>query len=966
MRHRHCYAGSLSILATALLLSCASSGSMEQALTRTLVLPQADHTGIPVVEAGSIEPGQVLPVDPQVRVGILPNGLRYYIRENGRPENRAELRLVMNTGSIMEDTDQRGLAHFIEHMAFNGSEHFEKQELLDFLESIGMTFGPDLNAMTSFDETIFMLTVPTDSTEDFEQSFLVLEDWAHGLSFDPEELDKERGVIIEEWRGGRGAQMRMLDIQLPILFHNSLYAERLPIGDMDVIRSFDRETILRYYEEWYRPDLMAVVAVGDFDAERVEELIHYHFTDLVTETSNRPRTYAEVPDHEETLFAIATDPEATGTGVQIYWKLPLRATGTAADYRQSMVERIYDSMLNRRLAELTQQADPPFLGASASKGLFIRSKEVYSLGAAVENDGIVRGLEAAFTEVERVARHGFLSSELERQKVILLRSIEQAYRERDKLYSSSYAGEYVNAFLYGEVIPGLEYEYELYQRFIPEITLEEVNALARAWITDRNRVIMISAPEKEDVVVPSEDELLDIFIRVAGLEIAPYEENVADIPLMPEDPVPGVITAERSIDEIDITEWELSNGVRVIIKPTDFDEDRIVFQAFSPGGVSLSSDEEYYSASLAAPIIASGGIGSFNAIDLGKKLAGKVVSVTPTISSLEEGFSGSASPEDLETLFQLVNLYFSEPRRDEEVFESMMTMFRSMIPNLSASPESAFTDTLTVTLTQNHPRHQPVSLELIEQIDLDTCYRFFRDRFADAGDFTFVFVGNIDLESFRPLVERYLGSLPTSGREESWRDEGVDYPTGVITKTVHKGLEQKSQTAIIFTGRYEYGRQSLYALRSLTQVMDIILRERLREDLGGTYGVSVNYDASYIPDEEYGVTISFGTDPERLEELSGVVFEELQKLRTEGPTAEYIEKVRESQRSDREESLRQNSYWLGQLGSRYRLDSDPREILTYETLIDALTPEMVREAAVKFLDFENYIQISLMPEGGGT
>ncbi len=924
------------------------------------------RTGVPqeVPTAASIPLEAELPVGPKVRVGTLPNGLRYYIRENGRPENRAELRLVVNTGSIMEDEDQKGLAHFIEHMAFNGTAHFEKQELVDFLESIGMTFGPDLNAVTSFDETIFMLTVPTDSTGVFERSFLVLEDWAHGISFDPEEIDKERGVIVEEWRGGRGAGRRMLDKQFPILFQGSLYAERLPIGDMDIVRSFDRETIVRFYRDWYRPDLMAVVAVGDFEADRVEELIREHFTALSAPAEPRPRTLAEVPDHDETLFAVATDPEATGNSVSIYWKLPLRPTGTAGAYRRDIVEGIYNGMLNRRLAELTQQADPPFIGASTSQGLFIRSKEVYSLGASVEDNGIIRGLEATLTEAERVARHGFVVTELERQKRMLLRGIEQAWRERDKQYSSSYAGEYVNAFLYDEPIPGIEYEYELYQRFVPGITLDEVNALARAWITDRSRVIMINAPEKEGVTVPAEEELLEVFTRVAATEIAPYEETIEDLPLLPEDPVGGEITAERHIEEIGVTEWDLSNGVRVVFKPTDFDEDRIIFQAFSPGGSSLAGDEEYYSASLAASIIPACGLGAFNAIDLGKKLAGKVVSVGPSISSLEEGLSGGASPEDLETLFELVYLYFTAPRTDEAIFQSLMTRFRAIIPNLMSSPEMAFSDTLTVTLTQYHPRHRPVTLELIETIDLDTCYRFFRDRFADAGDFTFVFVGNIDPESFRPLIERYLGGLPVTGREETWRDEGVDYPTGIITKTVRRGLEPKAQTAIIFPGRYTYSRENVYALRSLTEVLDIILREKLREDLGGTYGVSVDFQAARIPDEEYAVTIGFGTDPERLEELTGVVFEELRKMRTDGPAQEYIEKVQESQRSDREESLKQNSYWLGQLSAWYRQGTDPRGILTYEILIDALTPELVRETAERFLNLENYIQVSLVPEGG--
>jgi zinc protease len=908
------------------------------------------------------DPASPLPVDPAITVGTLPNGLRYYIRENREPQERAELRLVVKAGSVLEDEDQLGLAHFVEHMAFNGTEHFEKQELVDYLEGIGMRFGPDLNAYTSFDETVYMLKVPTDSAELILTAFQVLEDWAHGQVFDHEEIDKERGVVVEEWRLGRGASARIRDRQFPILFQGSRYAERLPIGVPEILESFDYEVLKRFYRDWYRPDLMAVVAVGDFEASAIEQLIHQHFAGLSGSEDPPERPTYPVPDHEETLFAIATDPEATFNSVNVYWKLPLREETTVGAYRQSIVESLYNQMLNTRLFELTQEAEPPFIGAFSGQGRFIGAKEFYTLGAGVQDNGHQLALETLLTEAQRVARHGFTDSELEREKTELLRSLEQAYAEREKTESSSYAAEYARAFLYKEPIPGIAYEYELHQEFVPGVRIEEVNRVGREWITDRNRVITADGPEKEEAGVPGEDELLAVFAAVEAAEIAAYEDATSDAPLIAHIPEPAEIVAAKEIEEIGVQRWTLANGVRVLLKPTDFKDDEIVFRAWSPGGTSLASDEAYVSAITASTLVQLGGIGEFSLVDLQKKLAGKVVRVSPSLGSLSEGLSGSASPSDVETMFQLIYLYFTEPRRDSTAFLSFKSRIQAFLANRSADPNSAFRDTLNLTLTQHHFRARPPSMDLYDEMNLDVSFDFYRDRFADASDFIFVFVGNFDPDSLKPLIQTYIGGLPSTGRQETWRDEGLRYPTGVIDKTVYKGIEPKSQTQIIFTGPFEWTRENRYAIRALGNALRIRLREVLREDMGGTYGVSAGGSGSRDPIPDYQFAIGFGTAPERLEELTGAVFQQVDSLKSFGPSQQDIDKVKEMQRRQLETDLRENGYWLGQLLAYERYGMDPRNILNYANLIDGLTTEIVQEAAVRHLNTENYVRVSLYPE----
>jgi len=608
------------------------------------------------------------------------------------------------------------------------------------------------------------------------------------------------------------------------------------------------------------------------------------------------------------------------------------------------------------------QPDPPFIYASSSRGPFLRSKEAYTLSASVKEDGIERGLDTLLTESERVSRFGFTESELERQKLQILRWIERAYAEREKTESYRYASEYIRNFLSGEPIPGIEYEFELYKRFVPEITLEEVNALGREWITKENRVIMVSAPEKKGLHIPTEEELMGVFDAVEEKEITAYVDTTITEPLLAEIPEPGSITETKTIEEVGITEWELSNGVRVVLKPTDFKADEILLQAFSPGGTSLATDEDFIPARTASQVIGAGGLGEFNAINLQKKLSGKVVRVSPFISELNERISASASPKDLETMFQLVYLTFTEPRADADIFKALTSRMKAMYKNRSANPIYVYYDTLQKILTQNHLRARPMTEEVIDEMDLEKSYAFYKDRFADASDFTFIIIGNFDRETIKPFVTRYLGSLPSINREESWQDVGIMPPTGVIKETVHKGLEPQSQASIVFTGPFQYDQEHRNAIRGMCTVLQTRLRETIREDLGGTYSIGARPSYVKIPDQEYTIRINFGTDPERVEELIKVVFKEIEKLKTEGIQPDEINDVKKALYRDFETGIKNNNWLMAQLNYKYQHDEDPRGLFDYEKTLERITPEMLQKAAQMYLNMENYIQLILFPE----
>ena len=906
---------------------------------------------------------QQMPVDPQITTGKFANGLRYYIRANQKPEKRAELRLVVKAGSILEDEDQQGLAHFVEHMAFNGTQHFPKHDLIEFIESLGMRFGADLNAYTSFDETVYMLQVPTDKPEAMDRALLILEDWAHNVTFDPAEIEKERGVVMEEWRLGRGAGSRTRDKLFPIMFKGSRYADRLPIGKPEIIQGGKPERLKKFYTDWYRPDLMAVVAVGDFDKAAIEKQVTAHFASIPAAPTPRPRVTYDIPDHPGTVYAITTDKETSDTNVEVDNILPAREQGSIGVYRQKTVDRLFSGMLSARLSELAQKPDSPFVFAGSGRGRFLaRSKESASLFALVKENAVERGLDALLAEAERVARFGFTQTELDRQKQSVLVNYQRQVAEKENRVSGSRADEYIRNFLENEGLPSADDEYALHQRFLPEITLDEINKLAREWFSERNRLVLVTAPEKSGLVIPDEPKLAAVIKAASAKELKPYLDMVSGAALLDSIPTPGTIAKTLAKEAIGITEWELSNGVKVVLKPTTFKADEILFRATSPGGTSLASDKDYIPASTASQVITAGGVGKFDAIELRKFMTGKVASAGPYIIELEEGLNGNSSRKDLETMFQLIYLRFMQPRADVSAFNVQANRMKTLLANQAAEPEYAFFDALTEARYQHHLRRRLATPATVEEWNLEKSLAFYKDRFADASDFTFVFVGAFDLATMKPLVERYLGALPSLHRKESWKDVGVRTPAGIVEKQVEKGIEPKSQAAIVFSGPFEYDQTHRVAIRAMAEVLQTRLLETIREELGGTYSISASPNYQRNPNPEYSLAIQFGCAPQRTDDLIKRVFDEIEKLKKDGPTEKQLNDEKEALLREFETNSKQNNYLLTQLTAKYQYGEDPAGIWMIPEYYKKLDAAMIKEAARNYLNTRSYVKVTLLPE----
>jgi zinc protease len=933
------------MLARLLLLLCCVVGIADA---------QAQSSALPPLDAP-------LPIDPAVRTGTLDNGLRWFIRTNARPEKRAELRLVVNAGSVLEDDDQRGLAHFLEHMAFNGTRRFAKNDIVKYLESIGVRFGADLNAYTGFDETVYILPVPTDSAGLLSRSFDILEDWASAVLMDSSEVVAERGVVLEEWRSGRGAQSRVLDTHFPVLFRGSRYAERLPIGDTGIIRGATPAPLRRFYRDWYRPNNMAIVAVGDFNADSVQAMIAARFGSLTNPPAPRTRAAYAVPGDPTTRVSIASDRELTVSSLEVLWQLPPRTTRTVGDWRQRLVEDIYNAAFNRRLGELTQRPDAAWVGAASGLDAYTRSSAAYGLRVAAEDGKIERALEAIAIEARRVDAFGFLESEIARVKTDLLRSYERAYAEREKSESGGFAEAYVGHFLNQAPIPGIAFYNEHAPAAVASITLDEVNAVGRAWISDSNRVIMASLTEKEGVAQPTREALLAALARAAAAPITPWTETLADGGLVTTAPAPGRVAARGRIDELDMTEWTLSNGVRVLLKTTDFKADEVLLSGFAPGGASLYPDARATAAELATTLIERGGAGSLSVIDLQKKLAGKVAAVGTALGERSQDVSGRASPKDLETLFELLWLRFTAPRVDSAAVQAFRQQIGAVLANRSRAPEAAFSDTISLTLANYHPRVQLPTAALFNSVSLDDALAIYRERFGDASGFTFVFVGNVSAEQLEPLLVRWIAALPTSGRTEQPRDLGIRPPPGTVQKVVRAGVEPKSSTVVAYHGERPTTVASRQAFRTFGDILETRLTEELREALGGTYSVGVSASASTQPRDAQQLIVQFGSSPENADTLFAAVQRTLDALRTVGPTAEELASALEKQRRQQEVSVRENSYWMSGVMARLRAGTDPRQLLEAPQIIAGTTVDAVRDAANTLVDPAQFVRVVLLP-----
>ena len=856
-------------------------------------------------------------------------------------------------------------------MAFNGTERFAKQEIVEYLESIGNVFGPDINAQTGFDHTMYWLEIPTDDPEIAENAFLILSDWAFGISFDPEEVDLERGVVLEEWRLIQGFSSRLQDNLLRLLFGDSIYANRSPIGLPEVVEGATADDLREFYERWYRPDLMAIVAVGDFDVDEIEAKVKQHFAPspegeahqpLAAVGSSTERPDIEIPGHETPWIEVFTDVESPGTQFVLIRKLDPDKGQDEEAFRRFVVESLAFMMLNARLFERGQVENPPYLFAQALRSPYVEPLDILQFAAWVNPGGVERGLEVILEELQRVRLHGFTEGELEREKSNLLRSVENLYKQREQTPSRSFVDEYVDHFLNGTPVPGIETEWQLYQELLPQITVADFQAVAESWTTAEDTALLVVRPSETEASSDSELTAATLAqLEAAGaIEVDPYADVLEDVPLLADIPTPGSITSEEQIESIDAQKWTLSNGITVIAKQTDFRDDEVIFRAFSPGGHSLVSDEDHVSALHAAQIINGSGVGQHDSVALDKLLAGKRVEVTPFIAELFEGFTGGASPEDMETLFQLITLYTTQPRLDPVFYSRYEASLRSIAEINAADPDTVLFDTARALLAQDHFRRRQLTVELLDELSLERAGAVYADRFADMSDATFVFVGAFDWNELRSLSTTYLASLPSTGRAEEWTDHGIDPPAGIEDHVVRSGSEPRSNTVLAFAGDMEWSREEALALNVAGEMLGIRLRERVREQLGGTYFIGVNAGSSTLPDTEYLVSVIFGSDPARVEELFQEVMDEVDWIR-EGGEQSYLDTVKEQLDTARQEDLRENGFWLGQIRTAVQRGESFSEIVGFKDRLDAITLEDVAAAANLYFTPDMYIRVVLFP-----
>lgn len=918
--------------------------------------------------AWSQEDLQPLPIDPKLTYGKLPNGMTYYIRYNAMPAERADFYIAQNVGSILEEENQRGLAHFLEHMAFNGSKNFPEKGMDRFTESIGMRIGENLNAYTSFDETVYtLMNVPVTREEVIDSCLLMLHDWSGFLTLTDSMIEKERPIIREEWRTGQDAQSRLWDQQLPKMFPDSRYGHRVPIGTIEVIDNFKPEELRAYYRKWYRPDQQALIIVGDIDPEQIEQKIKDMFADIPAPVNPAIREQFLVSDNEDPLVSIATDKEASYTTLYLFYKhektpreMESTVMGMVKDYMQS----VSATMINERFDELTQQAVPPFIYAEAGDGDYMvaRTKGAWTVAALAEETEIASTLSTMVRETERLRQYGFTHSEYERARTNFLKAYETVFNERDNEKNGTYTREYLTHFTEGGYIPGIETEFALLSQIAPAIPVEQINDYVKGLIGENNIVIALTGPDKEGLTYPSEDELVRIFMEARKEPVEPYQENVSDEPLVPELPVAGTILEKKEDPLFGATILTLSNGIKVVLKHTELKKDEIRMTATSPGGSTLFEGTDIANLKVFNDVIGLGGLGHFSAIELGKKLAGKQVSCSTSLGMDNENVNGWASPADLQTLFELIYLSFTAPRADEEAYASFETRMKAQLQNLRLNPMVAFSDTLTRAVYGDDPRAQRIQPEDFNRISYSRILEMYRERFADASDFVFTFVGNIDMETILPLTEQYLASLPSLGRKEKGDpSRAADSRKGKYTNYFRVKLETpKATVADIFTADMKYNLENIITATMVRQILDLVYNEKIREEEGGTYGVQTSLRISSFPEGETMLQIFFDTDPAKREVLKNIVGNELKRLAEEGPREEDYRKTVDNMLKRHAENKQENAYWLNVLDNYYYRGLDA--LTEYESTLNSITPDKVRDFTHKLLSQGNSIEVVMEPE----
>ena len=900
-----------------------------------------------------------IPTDPQVRIGKLDNGLTYYIRHNEEPKDQAHFYIAQKVGSILEEENQRGLAHFLEHMCFNGTEHFPGNGVIKYLESIGVKFGTDLNAYTSIDETVYNIdNVPVTVPGAIDSCLWILHDWADGLLLEGEDIDKERGVIHEEWRSRQDAQMRMYEQILPKVYPNNKYGHRMPIGLMEIVDNFPYQALRDYYEKWYRPDQQGIVVVGDIDVDQIETKIRDIFGTIATPVNPAERYYVPVENNAEPIIAIAKDKEQPYSMAYIFKKhepIPAEMKSSLTYLVMNYAFTLADIMVSQRLDELMMQPEPPFMQAAIQDDDYFLSKtEGAYTGIVVTADkDLDKGISTIYREMLRVARNGFTASEYERAKQEYLTQLENAYNERQKTKSINYCSEYVRHFIDNEPIPGIENEFALINQLAPSVPVEAVNQLvAQLMGEEGNLVVVCMLPDKDGLHTPTEQEIAKLLADVEAEDITPYEDNVSDEPLIANPPAGGSIVKSEPA-KFGYTKYTLSNGVGFYVKPTDFKADQIQMRAFSHGGMSLYPESDIINLTAADGVFGIGGLGNFSATDLTKVLAGKQVSVNASISNLGESLSGSSTPKDFETMMQLVYLCFTDRREDNDAFLSYKSRLYSSLVNQEMQPMSALQDSLTKVLYNGHPRAHRLKAADVDKIDYARIMQIARERFANAADFNFVFTGNFDEQTMLPLVAQYLGALPTSSQREKFVDNKMDIVKGRKENVFSKKMETPMATVVMLaSGKAKYNLKNQLAVDIAGQALDIIFTEEIREKEGGTYGVQVVTEFSNKPKPTEILEIVYQTDPDKHNALNARILEIVNEFCKTGPSEEILSKVKEYLLKTYEENQRSNAYFGAALVEY--LDSGIDADTQYRQTVGSITSADVAKAMKKLLKQGNF------------
>ena len=915
-----------------------------------------------------------IPVDKDVRIGHLDNGLTYYIRHNALPEHRVEFHIAQKVGSILEEPQQRGLAHFLEHMAFNGTKNFPGDEkglgIVQWCETKGIKFGVNLNAYTSVDQTVYRISnVPTDDQSVVDSCLLILHDWSNAVLLSDKEIDKERGVIHEEWRSRNSGIMRLYTEAQAVMYPGDKYADCMPIGSIDVIDNFPYQAIRDYYAKWYRPDLQGIIIVGDIDVDQMEAKIKSVFADVKKPVNPAERVYYPVADNQEPLVYIGKDKEIDDPTIEIYFKqdpTPDSIKGNMAYLLQQYMLSMTTSMLNSRLNELRQSANPPFIYAGCYYGNYFlaQTKDAFTLSISSKAEGINEALKAGLTELERVRRYGFTESEYERARANYLQRLESAYNEREKTKNDSYVNEYINHFLMAEPIPGIEFEYTTMNQIAPNIPVMAINQAIQqgGLLPDNNQVVFIAAPEKEGIVCPTKEEVVAQLKGMKDLKVEAYVDKVSNEPLMKEAPKGGKIVSENTNAIYGTTELTLSNGVKVYIKKTDFKADEIQMKGVSLGGTSLFPDNDKLEMSYLNSVIQAGGLGNFSKVDLTKMLAGKKVSVNAAVGANTEGITGSCSPKDFETMMQLTYLSFTAPRKDMDAFASLKSRIKAQLESAESNPLSSINDTIQKMMYGYHPRYFSMKPEMVDQINYDRIIEMYKDRFADASDFRFFLVGNVDIEKVKPLIEQYLGALPSTGRKETFRDNHMDIAKGMLENTYAK--EQQTPMATVFmlySGKCKYDLKDNLLMSFLTQALDMVYTEEVREKEGGTYGVSSYGQLSKHPNEKFMLQIVYQTDPAKKDHLNGIIDAQMKKMASEGPTEEHLQKIKEYMLKKYKDNQKENGYWLNNLDEYFYTGVDYTQ--GYEETVNSITVKDVQKFAADLVNQGNKITVVMtVPE----